>query len=272
MEHCSLIQHCVTLTDRTRTLAPLLICVLGNFRIIVGGSHLALQNSGKARHLLGYLALHYLSGVSRDTLLETLWPMSDSMAAGQCLNSLTYSLHKTFGEALDGAPVVLHTNGRYRLNSQAGVGVDLDCFQALLHAGKSHEARGNHVAAVATYEQAERLYDGDLCIEAGEGAVIEREHLRARFLTMLVYLAHSRYCAGEYSACLGYAFRILQADPYREDAHRLLLKCYTRRGERAQALRQYHLCRTLLRAEFDAAPEPATVALFDQICRAPETV
>jgi DNA-binding SARP family transcriptional activator len=43
------------------------------------------------------------------------------------------------------------------------------------------------------------------------------------------------------------------------------LRCYLRRGERAQALRHYTTVQRILRAEFHAEPEPATTALFEQI-------
>jgi hypothetical protein len=50
------------------------------------------------------------------------------------------------------------------------------------------------------------------------------------------------------------------------------MRCCVRSGERAQALRQYRLCVDILRSEFDALPEPATVALFDQVRRDPGSV
>jgi len=58
---------------------------------------------------------------------------------------------------------------------------------------------------------------------------------------------------------------VLQHDPCREDAHRLIMRCYLRRDQRAQALHQFRVCQSILSAEFDAAPEPVTVALFEQI-------
>jgi DNA-binding SARP family transcriptional activator len=50
------------------------------------------------------------------------------------------------------------------------------------------------------------------------------------------------------------------------------MRCHVRRGERSQALRQYRLCQQILRAEFDAAPEPATEALFEQVRLAPSAI
>lgn len=78
--------------------------------------------------------------------------------------------------------------------------------------------------------------------------------------------------AGEYGACLAQAWCLLGHDPCREDAHRIVMRCYVRRGERAAAQRHYHVCADILRAKFDAAPEPTTTALFDQIRLRPSHV
>jgi hypothetical protein len=43
-------------------------------------------------------------------------------------------------------------------------------------------------------------------------------------------------------------------------------------GERAQALRQYTVCRDILRAEFDAGPEQETIGLFDRIRLDPSSI
>jgi DNA-binding SARP family transcriptional activator len=102
--------------------------------------------------------------------------------------------------------------------------------------------------------------------------VIERERLRANFLTILAWLANRSYREADYSSALEYASRLLANDPCREDAHRVIMRAHVHRGERAQALRQYHLCEQVLRCEFDIAPETATTALFDRIRGAPETI
>src|SRR6266536_369465 len=74
-----------------------------------------------------------------------------------------------------------------------------------------------------------QLYRGDLAVETDVGGVLERERLRARFLSLLAYLADERYRAGEYGACLDDAWCLLGHDPCREDAHRVVMRCYVRR-------------------------------------------
>lgn len=250
---------------------PLLICVLGTFHVMRAGAPVSLQ-MGKAAALLGHLALRYEQGISRSILLDALWPGSDAALAGEALYSRIHSLGKLLGPALGGAPLVVHAGDSYRLNSQAGVSVDVACFEALAMGG-DRQARAGHVAAsAALYERAVQFYRGDLCVQTGLYAVVERERLRARYLTILSALGTYTYDVGDSAASLAYAQRVLSHDPCREDAHRLVMRCHIRQGERAQALHQYRVCEAILRAAFQTMPEPETVALFEQMRCDPASV
>jgi len=244
---------------------PILICLLGNFRLLHTGHPVAIHCGGKTETLLGRLGLQSGRRVPRAVLVNLLWPASDSAQATQSLNSLVYSLHKLIGDALGGGAPVLHEEGYYRLNVEAGVGVDIACFDAWANTGDQQVRAGDLARAATSYRHSVDLYRGDLAVETDVGSVLERERLRARFLSLLAYLADAHYRAGQYGACLEHAWCLLGNDPCREDAHRVVMRCYVRRGERAAALRHYHVCEHILRTEFDAAPERATTALFDQI-------
>jgi DNA-binding SARP family transcriptional activator len=245
--------------------------VLGAFRVLQGGRPVPVRG-GKTVALLGQLAVRYAEGVPRATLLETLWPQSDAVLAGDALRNRVNSLHTLLGAGLGGAAPVLQVAGRYRLNAAAGVGVDVACLDALVATGDQHLRAGHAAEATAAYQHALQLYHSDLCVATDVYAVVERERLRARYLSLLTTLAASAYQAGDDAACLAYAQRVLAHDPCREDAHRLVMRCHVRRGERAQALHQYRLCVDILRAAFETPPEPATVALFDQVRLAPASV
>lgn len=248
---------------------PVMICLLGNFRLLRFGEFVPIRAGGKREALLSYLALHYHRRVARERLVQAIWPANDLTLALNSLNNLVHSLHKLLGPALGGAAPVLHEEGYYRLNTQAGIGVDVVCFDALVEKG-AQQMQDDEAAAFKYYRRAAELYRDDLCLGADTETIVERERLRARHLTLLAQLADHAYRAGGYHASLDYLWRLLARDPCREDAHRLIMRCYVQRGERAAALRHYQLCADLLRAEFDAPPEPATKALFDQIRLQPE--
>jgi DNA-binding SARP family transcriptional activator len=246
--------------------------LLGNFRLLHTGHPVAIACGGKIETLLVRLGLQSARRVPRAVLVNLLWPASDSAQATQSLNSLIYSFHKLIGDALGGAAPVLHEDGYYRLNLEAGIGVDVACFDAWANTGDQQVRAGDLACAATSYRKSVRLYRGDLAVESDVGSVLERERLRARFLSLLAYLADAHYRAGEYGACLEQAWRLLGNDPCREDAHRVVMRCHVQRGERAAALRHYQVCAHILYTEFDAAPEPATTALFDQIRHQPSQV
>jgi DNA-binding SARP family transcriptional activator len=252
--------------------SPILICLLGNFRLLKAGNALTIHGGGKTEGMLGQLGLRHGQRLPRAALTNLLWPTSDTALANQSLNSLVYSLHKLVGDALGGVAPVLHEEGFYRLNVEAGVDVDVAHFDALTHAGDRQVRAGELTAAAMSYNRSLRLYRGDLCVATDVYAVVERERLRARYLTLLAQLADYQYSAGDYEGYTDYAWRLLACDPSREDAHRVVMRCYVRHGERAAALHHYHVCLHILRTEFDAAPEPATTALFEQIRLHPDSI
>jgi DNA-binding SARP family transcriptional activator len=242
----------------------LLVCLLGGFRVLRGGKPVHVSNKEAA--LLSLLAKYGGSGVTRESILADLWPDSDPQLAGGSLNTLLWSLHRRLGAVFGSTQPVLHVNGIYSLNLRR-VEVDTLLFDALADAGDAHARRGDWPSALALYQRAAALYRGDLYTAADVDAevIIERERLRSRLHNLLADLARSAYDRSDIDGCLAAAQRVLASDPFREDMHRLLMRCYVRCGERSRALRQYQVCRAVLHKEYDVEPEPSTAQLFERI-------
>jgi DNA-binding SARP family transcriptional activator len=253
-----------------------MVCLLGSFSLLKHGVPLPVRTGGKTEALLATLALRGSRRLPREALLNEVWPDAEPGLAGQALNSLLHSLRKLLGSALGGAPPIVHQQGTYQLNLSAGVSVDFDYFDELADMGEALDNGADpglsDPRTIAAYEQAISLYGGDLQAGENQAAIVERERLRARYLTLLVRCAGHYYVEGNITAALRLARCLLEHDPCREDAHRLVMRSHMQRGERAQALRQYRLCVQFLRSEFDVEPEPATVALYTQIRLSPESI
>jgi DNA-binding SARP family transcriptional activator len=244
---------------------PILICVLGRFRVLKAGQPLMLRNASKMQSLLANLAVAPKHLLARDAILEVVWPDVELDLATKSLYSLTYQLHKLMGDQLAGEAPVIQADGFYRLNTEAGVGLDTNWFESLASIGEQQARVGDRTSAVQTYLNAVELYHGDLIVSASAQALIAREFLRSRYLTLLAHLADESFADGNYLDSLNYATRLLSVDPCREDAHRLVMRCYVRRGERSQALHHYQICQHLLVTEYDATPEVETTELFNRI-------
>lgn len=247
------------------TAAPLLVCLLGSFRIVKAGAPVTVRSGGKTEQFLAALALRPQDGVGRDELLGLVWPSSELILAAQSLNTLVHSVNRSLGDAMDGRPPVVRRDGRYYLNVDAGVAIDVRAFDTAAETGDRLAREGDPRGAIQSYDGAVELYEGDLVIGSDVRQVLERERLRARYLSVRARLADHHVAVGDYTAALMNALDLLAHDPCREDAHRIAMLCYVRRGERAQAMRQYRVCRQVLALEFDVTPEPETEALYELI-------
>ncbi|HEX8638300.1 MAG TPA: bacterial transcriptional activator domain-containing protein, partial [Pyrinomonadaceae bacterium] len=57
----------------------------------------------------------------------------------------------------------------------------------------------------------------------------------------------------------------LHKDPYREDAHRLIMKTFAAQGKRAQVKEQFEMLQELLKKELGVAPAPETRKTFQEL-------
>jgi DNA-binding SARP family transcriptional activator len=244
---------------------PVALSILGPVCLTVNGKPAPLNGESKAAQLLTSLALAANHCLLRAQLLEQIWPQVDPALAGQSLHSLVYSLNKLTRSQGKGISLVGYHNGYYQLNVAEGVWVDSDYFERLIEQGRGLLTKSQIVAGIDCYRQAVALYRGDICTGTDVQTLLERERFRMRYGELLGELAEFYLSTEVLSEALIYLQRLIAHEPCREDAHRQAMRCYMKLDQRSQALRQYRLCCQTLALEFDAQPEPATVALFEQI-------
>lgn len=98
-----------------------------------------------------------------------------------------------------------------------------------------------------------------------EWALVEQERFLRLASQGLRRLAQERAAQGEYDAAIVFARRLLALDPWREEAHRELMRFLALSGQRSAALSQYEVCCQLLAAELGLEPLDETTALYEQI-------
>ncbi len=243
---------------------PITIGLLGDFRVLQGSQIMPFRAGGKSETVLAYLALQGANPLSRTTLVNLLWPGMAPTLASHSLSNVVLTLQKLLAPALQGAPPFVHQTGFLSLNVAAGIGIDICYFDELGQLGDRHAEGGDIATAMSYYTRAALWYRGDLCIAVDPRTIMERERLRARCLTLLSQLTDYHFRSGDTTTCLDHLWHLLAVDPCHEEAHRMVMRCYMRQGQRGAALRQYHLCVDLLHTRFGAVPETATVALYEQ--------
>jgi DNA-binding SARP family transcriptional activator len=164
-------------------------------------------------------------------------------------------------------PVVVLEGSSYRLAADLRLWVDAEEFERHIEGGHRLEAGGEPTAAIAEYKLATALYQGDFLADDPyeEWLVLTRERFGVAYLDTLDRLSSLYFTHRQYGSCAALCQLIVQRDPCREDAHRRLMRCFIRQGQTHLALRQYQACAEALRAELSIEPDPATVALKEQI-------
>jgi DNA-binding SARP family transcriptional activator len=95
--------------------------------------------------------------------------------------------------------------------------------------------------------------------------LLERERLKRQVMEALHRLAACLERCGEYGQAQTFARRQIELEPWREQAHRQLMRLLALGGERSAALVQYEACRHLLADELGIQPSPETTALYEEI-------
>jgi DNA-binding SARP family transcriptional activator len=95
--------------------------------------------------------------------------------------------------------------------------------------------------------------------------VLRREELRRKYLWSMNTLGDLLAKDGAYERAIEIFQSLLSIDNLMEAAHRALMRCYDRKGERVLALRHYQTLVELMQDELGAPPSPETTALYHSL-------
>ena len=93
----------------------------------------------------------------------------------------------------------------------------------------------------------------------------ERTRLQDLAASALYRIAKHYKAAASYDESLSMARRLLDLNPLREKAHRLIMRIHAKSGDRAQALLQYQRCADLLHRELGVEPDFITIRTYEEI-------
>lgn len=248
---------------------------LGPFELYRMGSQIMpdMVQRRKALELLKILLSHDGRPVTKDTLIELLWPEVEPKAGAGRLHVVIHALRRLVEPPGHGGKWVFihHEGSRYYFNTQAHCFIDVEEFKKLVDLGHKGEQRGNTKSAIHAYEAAVQLYRGDFLEDEPyvDWCWMAREHFRETCLNVLKRLASLCAKAGDSEQSMKHLRRALRIDPPREEVHRELMRSLWAARRRDEALRQYEVCRELLKRDVDVAPLPETDRLAQLIRSSP---
>ena len=252
--------------------ADLELRCFGPFSVFRRGQHIAAEQftRSKALVLLKMLALKAGAPLSRDLLIERLWPGVDPRSGANRLHGVVHALRSVIEpHRTERRWLYIRNHGElYYLDMDAGVDVDVLRYRLLvgrgLQAPLERRAKG-----IGHLEEAVELYRGDLFEDEpyADWCETERRELRELHLSALSHLAHLHTLEHDGEKAVDCLRRALRLDPLREDLHRALIELLVELARPGEAVADYDDYKRLLASELDADPSPELQALHGRVQR-----
>lgn len=253
----------------------LALTLLGSFHARLDGQPITGFESNKVRALLAYLAVEIDQPHSRDELIGLLWPEQPDAAARANLRQALASLRQVIGDRATTLPFLSITSDTISIHRSEHFTIDVVTFAELLATCRTHSHRRLETcrSCAQRLQAAVELYHGDFLAQFVQGgseaftewASLKRERWHHAALEALYALAEYHERRAEYNLAQHYARRQLEIDPWREEAHRQLMRTLALSGQRSAALAQYEVCRRTLAKELGAKPAEETQRLHAKI-------
>jgi DNA-binding SARP family transcriptional activator len=248
-----------------RASSSIVVSTLGGFRVSRNGEPVDVGEWGsrKARDLVKLLVARRGAPVVREEVVEILWPDEADKSARR-LSVLLSTVRNVFDPDKSQPPdhyVAADHDTVWLVRDH--VDIDVELFIAEAADGRRRLAAGDIDAAARILNDAAARYLGEFCSDDpyADWAAGLRELAKHTFVDTSFELAKLAGAAGEHSEAIRSWLRILDVDPYDEDAHLGLIRsllAQRRHGEARRAYRAY--CARLAELDLDAAPFPDIAA------------
>ncbi|MFD2670593.1 response regulator [Marinicrinis sediminis] len=242
---------------------PIVICMkcLGSLQLVNARQELIQLKwrTMKIKELFAYLLHCRGQVISRDTLIELLWPEVEEKAGLVNLQTSIYRIRSLLKEhGLQDACVISYVQYGYMLEMNH-MALDAEQWEA--------ELTALPIISEHTVEDYQRLfeaYEGDYF---GEDGFLWAESERQRLKMMWQHQAHQLAAyyvqEGQPLVALAVYARMVRLDPMLEQAHWAMIRIYVDMNDRRSAVSQFLHMASVLEQEMDAVPDPEMMKWYE---------
>ncbi|MCL2750980.1 MAG: bacterial transcriptional activator domain-containing protein, partial [Coriobacteriia bacterium] len=246
---------------------PLTVQLFGKLEICKEG--VPLRNKyltrSKVRRFVAFLVLNQPRMVSRESVVEYLWPYLDPLRAQRNLYTSWFMLARGLGaEGVRDCPYLLRNGEVYQLNPEL-ISFDTVQFEALARSVLFGQlSRDAHEQSLLEIES---LYRDSLAADIPPDEFIESKMagFRSKMVDVLLFETRKRRASGELEKALFCVQSAFDLDETREDVFRELMDTQFEAGQRTLAMQTYFSCKQYLADELGILPSKRTTALYQDL-------
>ena len=239
------------------TIPKFVIRSFGRTQIEVDGSPVnssEWHNQRRVREIF-FTLLAYPEGLSRDQIAAMLWPDSRPDQLRIQFKNTLYRLRLALGQ-----DVISHKDDRYLIHRGLDYEYDVELFLKALHQAERSQRIEDRISA---YQKAIDLYKGAFLVDLNlDWITVERTKYHQLYFEALLKIARICLEIDETHSAITYCQLLLNQEPCQEEAHRIAMRAYAARGDRAAVSRQFDVCRNSLLKEIHVTPSLETEQLY----------
>ena len=221
----------------------------------------------RARDIFIFIATSKNRRALKDNIIETFWMDEDPSIVEKNFHPTISHIRKALNwhQPLK-VNVITFSDGAYQINPELSCFIDTEEFELAL--AEAHKARISEDIEKMKINliRAMELYAGEFMPGVYDDWVEEkRRYFDSQYLRVLGSLAKMSFSQKDFASVITYTEKLLQKDPFREDAYRLLMQTYAAQGKRAEVVRCFDELQNVLKKELNVQPSSKTVKLFHEL-------
>jgi ATP/maltotriose-dependent transcriptional regulator MalT/DNA-binding SARP family transcriptional activator len=203
--------------------------------------------SSRARALFFYILDH--QKVRKEDIALEFWPDFSTARVSSNFHTTLWRVRK----ALGGSEVIAYDDDFYYFRPEVSVWYDVAEFERLV--GKAKSTDISIQERVNLWRETVELYHGEFLDDLFMDWIdFRRLSLREAYLTTILNLAISEFNLARYVEAKDLCNRAIRIDPYRDDIHLLMMKCFVESGSPSAAKAHYQSYRSHLHDELNIEP------------------
>ncbi len=256
--------------DTQRNSAAIQVQTLGGFRLWRATETLALKSWGRDTTLQLFqflITARHRHGLRKEQIIDRLWPDLDTRAGEQNFKVALHGVNKVLEPdrpKRTDPRFIVRQGLTYQLQSN-DIWIDVEALQQYIAVG--NQCLVDHpTLAQRAYRNAIDLHKGIYLPNRlyEDWSSEERENTQVLILGAMITLGELLLDTNPMES-VRLAQNALQLDPAWEDAYRIQMEAYFRKGNRPLAIKAYRQCEKVLDKEFGIPPLPETKKLLGRI-------
>jgi ATP/maltotriose-dependent transcriptional regulator MalT/DNA-binding SARP family transcriptional activator len=223
------------------------------------------------RRLFQFFALHRGRPLSRERILEEMWPTTPEANAGRSFRTVYSHLRRVlepYMRAQGPCRYMEVTEHTYRFDPHSVVEVDalswIETVRATLDGAHMHDVPPLPTSFLNALDMWQPLLP---TLQYEEWVLPIRERMHDTFVDGCLHAARAWLHRGEPAAAQQWSQRAIQQAPWLEEAYQTRMRAWAQQGQRARALRTYEEAVEALKRELGVEPSPLTRWLYEQLQR-----